>query len=126
MTDVMRSNPIPVSGVDAANITRTLLTDTVGRPQIAGVDTGGTPHAILTDTVGNVYVTMGSGTAAGPSVTELLQQLLAQEQANSLYLYNAVQLLYQLVTNTSASAVDEPDVLVADFLNPATTSALQN
>ena len=120
------SNPIPVSGVDAANITRTLLTDTVGRPQIAGVDTGGTPHAILTDTVGNVYVTMGSGTAAGPSVTELLQQLLAQEQANSLYLYNAVQLLYQLVTNTSASAVDEPDVLVADFLNPATTSALQN
>ena len=73
------ANPVPISGVDASNLTRTILTDTSGRPQIAGVDGGGVGRGIGTTTPSGLQALVvddAAQTDGGLRVQELLALIL--------------------------------------------------
>lgn len=116
------ANPIPVGGVDSANLTRTVLTDVSGRPQIVlnGVDNEANAHPVLTDIGGYLAVSLAPTTTALINLSELLSQILAVGRVQAFQLAQIIQQL-----NPSIMP-DDPEMLISDFLNPATDSAQTN
>ena len=82
------SNPVPIGGTDSGNLTRTLRTDTTGRPTISG----DIPGTVLPVPVVNVTSDGGS------YQIELLRAMLIEQQITNYYLY---ELLNQSIGNTS-------------------------
>ena len=102
------ANPLPISGVDSANLTRTLLTDTTGKPIVAAQDALANYKPLPLTTTTTI-----SGTAAlpmldvgledGQSVKELLAAMLREQMITNHYLCNIVQQF-----NPGFAQTDEP------------------
>ena len=118
------ANPVPMGGVDSKNLTRTFLTDTSGRIVVNddGTDTFGNSTPLLTDAFGAAYHAPTNTNNAQINLSELLTQLVAIERVNSLLLYQILQTMgaaFQIPTST-----DEPEDLIADYLNPAADGSM--
>jgi hypothetical protein len=110
----------------AYNVTYTKYTTAYGptlsasQSIVAPVMTGGLDQScaarpILTDSAGALQVGSRTSTPADQSITELLLQLVALGRVQAQY-------LYEIRTAAIGSLLpDEPDALLADFLNPATS-----
>lgn len=107
------ANPLPVGGVDAANLTRRLLTDTVGRVQtaLASADSAGVTRTsvLLPNIAGGapLLAVADLNATEGQSIPELLLQVL-----NELKITN--HLVYLLLSQPTVTPADEPSALRAD------------
>ena len=85
---------------------------------VGGIDQTNAAQFLLTDQFGAALVAAQPSTPANQSITELLLQLVALSRVQAQYLYDIRNAM------TATFPPDEPDVLLADFSNPAT--ALSN
>ena len=118
------ANPVPIGGVDSKNLTRAFLTDTSGRVVVNddGTDTFGNSTPLLTDPFGAAYHAPTNTNNAQINLSELLTELVAVERVNALYLYQILQLMSNAFQVPASN--DEPETLIADYLNPATDAAM--
>ena len=118
------ANPVPMGGVDSKNLTRTFLTDTSGRVVVNddGTDTFGNSTPLLTDAFGAAYHAPTNTSNAQINLSELLTELVAVERVNAMYLYQILQLMGNAFQVPASN--DEPETLIADYLNPATDAAM--
>jgi hypothetical protein len=110
-------NPIGVSGVDATNLTRRLLTDTTGRLLIPSIDQSNISHNLGSISPNNTMQNVAPLAVEdltqyeGQSIVELLAQILIELKINNQYLFELPRLL---TTGTSNSTSDEPGNLRND------------
>ena len=99
--------------VGAYNVTLTAAQSTVNPVLVGGTDVNAVVHRILTNPFGAVAVAAAPSTTAEQSISELLLQLTASMRVMAHYLYE--------IRNASIGATlpDEPDVLLKDYLDPA-------
>ena len=106
------ANPIPVGGVDASNLTRSLLTDAAGRQYaiVGAVDPAGSSR--IASTFGTsawgaapAILTQESAQYEGKSVPELLAQILLELQI-------ANQQRHEIMNG--ANSADDPSLMRAD------------
>ena len=94
-------------------ITATL--SSVNPVMVGGTDGTGTAKRIQTDSFGVPLVRGAPSTQATQSLEELLTQILGTLRVLTHYTYEAQ------LRDGFRSAADEPDILLADYLNPAST-----
>jgi hypothetical protein len=94
-------------------ITATL--SSVNPVMIGGTDNTGAARRIQTDMFGIPIVRGAPSTPATQSLEELLTQILGTLRVLTHYTYEAQ------LRDGFRSAADEPDIMLADYLNPAST-----
>ena len=94
-------------------ITATL--SSVNPVMVGGTDGTGTAKRIQTDSFGVPLVRGAPSTQAAQSLEELLTQILGTLRVLTHYVYE------EQLRDGFRSAADEPDILLADYLNPAST-----
>ena len=98
------------------------MVDTTGALQVLtnGQDWTSTTRRIQTDLQGNLITNTAPGNPANQSVNELLYQILMMQRVMAHYLFEEPGL-----TGPRPSS-DEPDNLVAEFMNNSVTPNSQN
>ena len=110
------ANPVPVAGVDSANLTRTLLTDTTGRTQTVAnayindptTNTAVQPSAVYPTGSKSVpaLAVQNLDQAEGLGLAELLSQVLLELKISNHYAY--------LLQQAGIGAPDDPSTLRGD------------
>jgi hypothetical protein len=109
---------VTFSKYTVANAAQTLTQaqSTIAPVMTGGLDQTNAARPVLTDYNGAVLVGSEPSTPANQSIQELLMQMVALMRVQAHYLYEI-----RSANNPSMTSQDEPDSLLADFLNPATS-----
>jgi len=94
-------------------ITATL--SSVNPVMVGGTDNTGAARRIQTDMFGALVVRGSSATPSQQSIEDLLTQILGTLRVLTHYVYE------EQLRDGFRSAADEPDIMLADYLNPAST-----
>ena len=78
--------PLPTGSVDAAGLTRRVLSDAAGALTVGGVDPNGTQRQIKTDPLGFMAVQQAPTTPGAPNPAETLLQILGQLKVLTIYM----------------------------------------
>ena len=118
------ANPLAVAGVDQGALTRRVLTDTTGAVVVGGVDSTNTAKRLSLSSAGALVTDFAATTPAQQSVPELLTQILGMLRVIAQYQYDMPGMVAMALTGNPMnprSSADEPDALLNDMLNPATS-----
>lgn len=111
------TNPLVIGGIDAANLTRRLQTDALGRPIIASIDPSNTTRNLGSVSPGGTMQNIAAlavqdlSQFEGQSLAELMAQILIELRILNYYEFNLPALL---TTGTTNSRGDEPSALRSD------------
>ena len=78
--------PLPTGSVDAAGLTRRVLSDAAGALTVGGVDPNGTQRQVKTDPTGVIAIQQEPSTAGAPNSAETLVQILGQLKVLTIYM----------------------------------------
>ena len=93
----------------------TTALSSVNPVMMGGTDPSGAARRMQTDMAGNQYFRGAPATPAQQSIEDLLSQILGVLRVLTHYTYEAQ------LREGFRSAADEPDIMLADYLNPAST-----
>jgi hypothetical protein len=106
---------VTYSGTTASTNPITAALSSVNPVMMGGTDPSGAARRFQTDMAGNQYFRGAPATPAQQSMEDLLYQILGVLRVLTHYTYEAQ------LREGFRSAADEPDIMLADYLNPAST-----
>jgi hypothetical protein len=122
--------PLVVGGIDAANLTRRLQTDALGRPIIASIDPSNNTRNLGSVSPGGTMQNIAALAVQdltqfeGQSIVELMAQILSELKILNYYTYNMPGMQ---MNSTGFQASDEPQVLrMLEQSNPVTATGMMS